>query len=484
MTTYSQTFDYLYDQSFTLDVADVIETQNDYLLIAFKSTYPNFESVFIRISKTGQFISDSIDNTHPGYMTQKIHKYNQNYLLIKSILSGLGSDRIVIQEVDSTLKNQISSYAYSSNSTFDIANARILSNNQLLMVGNSFQQGVGRDAFVYQFNLDTQSDTMINLGNNNPTLDLSSDILMLGGKYYVFKTIGNTSSNCATFNEISRYFADWTHDTTVAICNSISTSTDHHFRFIVSALKISESDFMMAARADYSNSINTIRPEQIGQLHWDTNFVELNASLYGKYDTVAIEANQGISRFSNHPFVFVGGTENYKVNPAGVDTTDSFYTLIKTDLLGNPIWTRYYSNHSYLQLRKVLATSDGGAIMVGSSYDENRSNNSSTEKELWILKVDSNGNMSNSNSIIENKLKPTLLFYPNPVNNILYYKQINSFNDYSFQLYDSKASVVLRSAISNTFGEIDVSQLINGVYFYLLFDNNGLAIQRGKIIKQ
>ena len=62
--------------------------------------------------------------------------------------------------------------------------------------------------------------------------------------------------------------------------------------------------------------------------------------------------------------------------------------LIKTDSLGNSVWSRTYGGSNYDEARSVLQTADRGFIIVG-TYNFNTSNSS-----LYIIKSDSLGNES------------------------------------------------------------------------------------------
>src|SRR5690606_32344278 len=113
-------------------------------------------------------------------------------------------------------------------------------------------------------NLNTLDEQIIEIMETN--FGLASDVFKLGGKYYLFKMISNTTpTNCPTAIEIRRYNSNYTLDTTVAICNSITLNSGYNFYYTATAIKLSDSKFTMVARAHDQNSLS-IRQDDIAHL--------------------------------------------------------------------------------------------------------------------------------------------------------------------------------------------------------------------------
>ena len=70
--------------------------------------------------------------------------------------------------------------------------------------------------------------------------------------------------------------------------------------------------------------------------------------------------------------------------------------ICRKDSLGNLIWSKYYGGSRQDFLRDMFATNDGGYIMLSASYsddgDVGKHYGSSFTMDMWILKLDSNGN--------------------------------------------------------------------------------------------
>lgn len=134
-------------------------------------------------------------------------------------------------------------------------------------------------------------------------------------------------------------------------------------------------------------------------------------------------------------------------------------------------------------LQKILATSDGGALLVGSSYDEKTANG--LEKDAWIVKVDSNGDYQNPASLNESGLLPKedFVFFPNPVNSTLTFRQINRIKKLNLLLFDGIGRLIYDMEVNQSEVQIDLSSHPSGTYIYRLIDDHG-ATTSGKIIKQ
>ncbi len=72
------------------------------------------------------------------------------------------------------------------------------------------------------------------------------------------------------------------------------------------------------------------------------------------------------------------------------------FKIRKEDGTGTILWSKYYGGSGTEFLRDMIKTEDNGYLMFGESYsndgDVGSHYGSSSEKDIWILKVDSNGN--------------------------------------------------------------------------------------------
>ena len=479
----AQTFEYLYNTPVEHVFTDVVELDSSFLFVGAEGRYPTTYPLAVKVSKIGTLLKDTVDYSKFGRHYRSIlKKNNQDLLLVEMNAMNHQPEKIVINSVNERLDSVGLSFEYKDTSEYIIRKSRMVSDSQMVVVGTEINNGT-RIFFALLYNIQKHTAQQFHFQAPLGGLAMVSDVLLLNGKYYFFKTrIRTTPSSCVTGTEIARFNTDLTHDTSVAICNSVSDSIDRNFYHNITAQKISDSTFMMVARADENSSVRY--PDQIGHLIWDTNFTEMSAKLYGKTNnSVTIQAEQSISRFQNDLYVYLGGTENYKINPSGYDTVPGEYFLIKTDLNGDTLWTRYYSNNTYVLMSGVKATSDGGALMYGTSYDYRTANG--FENDVWIVKVDSNGNYQTSTALKEQGAIPAnnFRFFPNPMKEELNFRQLNEQHSYSLKIMDVSGREVSHHLINSSDYRINVSALSAGMYIYYLTDENG-NYASGKLVKK
>lgn len=70
--------------------------------------------------------------------------------------------------------------------------------------------------------------------------------------------------------------------------------------------------------------------------------------------------------------------------------------VFKIDASGNKIWTKLYGGSNNDGVSSIIATKDGGSIIVGTtkSNDGDVSGNHSNDDDMWVLKLDKNGLLS------------------------------------------------------------------------------------------
>lgn len=485
MGVYAQSFDFLYESTPNTFLADVIELDSSYLFIGGNGVGLNAAPLTLLLTKDGSFIKDSIYHSDQESYYEGIHPYNPNSILVIGRYRGYNvssQKKFAIAVVDEELNIIGQYFPLMDSSQYYIFKSKLVSDSQLIVVGEKSQSFNKRNAFAMVYNLNSGIHHFLNVADTTTPIDFAADALKIGGKYYVFKSISRSTPsypNCITYVEVRRFNADFSIDTTVTICNSKTMGNGRHFYYNPTVLKISDSTFMMVARADGNNTI--IQPQQLGHLLWDTNFAELSAELYGKFNEYTVQANRSISRYGNLAHIYLGGTDSYKVNPSGFDTVPSQFLLVKTNLQGDTLWTRHYSNGGYNLMQSVKATSDGGALIFGTSYNHKTANG--FENDIWIVKVDSNGNYLNSTGIEENNLidPDHYVFYPNPLKDQLHFRQLNVQRNYFLKIMDVSGRAFLRKEISGDYN-IDVSGLASGVYIYHLRDVEG-NFASGKLIK-
>lgn len=173
----------------------------------------------------------------------------------------------------------------------------------------------------------------------------------------------------------------------------------------------------------------------------------------------------------------LGGTSNFDYYNPFWSTYDSWLHLVKINPDISPIWEYWYGGDAYYFLYSILATNDGGCIMVGNRYDYETQNQ---ERDIYIVKVDSNGLITWTQEIQINKPESTV--YPNPGTDNLNIK--TSINNADFELINLNGQVLIRHKLDENQSVINTESLKSGIYFYRLRDIKNKTIETGKWIKK
>jgi hypothetical protein len=209
----------------------------------------------------------------------------------------------------------------------------------------------------------------------------------------------------------------------------------------------------------------------------DLEFNELEDDFFGLQDTIDFPANFQSVDYNDNGIIYCGGVANISLYKYPVSDYPSHFVLAQYDSVLNQQWLKYYGGDAYYIMFSLLATSDGGCIMVGHRYDFNANN----KLDLYILKVDANGNAITSTAIpLENEIITNI--YPNPFMD--YFKiETEANKTLSFQLFNATGQLIRQENFYNNLTINDLSMLSKGVYFYTIVDGNRV-LKAGKVLKQ
>jgi hypothetical protein len=165
----------------------------------------------------------------------------------------------------------------------------------------------------------------------------------------------------------------------------------------------------------------------------------------------------------------VHGTLLYCINESGELNWKQFYPL-----------NEELETSRYMGMHQVVATPDKGCVVL---YGVNGYNNKS---DVFVLRVDSLGGVKSFiTDVKEQKLNvSSFILYPNPARNTVNFVAENQ-QDFEVQLYDLQGRKVLSKKAFNTSAlEVNVEALASGVYYYQLLNQQGEAMQQGKVVKE
>jgi len=176
--------------------------------------------------------------------------------------------------------------------------------------------------------------------------------------------------------------------------------------------------------------------------------------------------------------LFLGGTYNFKGTPPPEFYPEQRWIFInKLNPDGSIIWQRFYKGDVNYMTYKVLATTDGGALILSGRYDWN--DPVPYQRDLHILKVDSTGwydGMTTGETQYDQPKQ--ILVYPNPVKDKVTFVT-GFYNNLELSIYNLQGKPVLKQKLPYM-QTIDISALPKGLYVYIITGENGF-IEKGKL---
>ncbi len=118
------------------------------------------------------------------------------------------------------------------------------------------------------------------------------------------------------------------------------------------------------------DDVYIIKTDSIGNLLWSKTFGGTN-----------FDGKSAVKQTSDGGFILAGSTMSY-----GVGQNDVY--LIKIDIFGNLIWSKTFGGNGNEGAAEILITSDGGFILAG-----NTNSYGAGDSDKYIIKTDSLGNL-------------------------------------------------------------------------------------------
>jgi len=119
-------------------------------------------------------------------------------------------------------------------------------------------------------------------------------------------------------------------------------------------------------------------------------------------------------------YVLTGYTNSNDGDFIGMIKGGSDIFLIKLNSSGETVWKKTYGGSEYDWGYSITTTNDGGYVLTGwiGSNDGDFSGLKKGDNDIFVMKLDSNGNLNNTTSINEfSNPITTLSVYPNPISN-------------------------------------------------------------------
>jgi len=221
-----------------------------------------------------------------------------------------------------------------------------------------------------------------------------------------------------------------------------------------------------------------ITANELGILKMDTSFTQLENNMLGSLDTLSYPGYiNNLDTISCKNFYY-GGTFNQDNNLV-LSPNKSWITLAKMDSSLNLLWQKYYGGDLYYGLWALRATSDGGCLLLGSTYDYLTQVN---ERDIIILKVDSAGVIMSNGLTLIDMLHDAIVF-PNPGSDYLVIESGPQIRGAKFRLVNLGGKEVLKSTLTERRTTMDTQSLPQGYYVWQIQYRNKI-VEAGKWIKE
>jgi hypothetical protein len=241
--------------------------------------------------------------------------------------------------------------------------------------------------------------------------------------------------------------------------------TGHDFGYAL--LKEEHSLYLVGSSQSYGNGdfdLLLIKTDTAGQEIWHKN--------YGGDD---YEYGYSLAKsVDNHLYLF-GTSKSY-----GTENTPDYY-LVKTDTLGNEVWSLTIGNTGEDYGYKVIATPDSGCAVVGQS-----SSYGAGDFDMLFVKVSKNGIIQNIVNDIDTLEKTGIVVAPNPAKDHIkfIYNYSENPGQYLVRFYSVKGDLIEELPLENSFANYPIS-FSSGLYIYRVVDKKtDQIVTLGKLIVQ
>ncbi len=429
------------------------------------------QAYIIRIDSTGELIDEIVPDSTLGWsIFFNIFFFNDSlFILGAKTINDTSITQLWYMKLDKNLVKIDEKYlGIPTNSWFSYMNSIIDSDSNIVITGytsrwDTVSPFLNDDVFFYKLSLagDSLNSKFIRSDNK---LSFSFDILeksdQSGYYSYGFK-YSNTPGEGGERFDLSKQF------------DSIDViSVPQDIEYYMSPEWLSDSIIIMSGKG-YSTGIPNyslrVLTTTIENTPIDDNYFIMEGDIPGHPAMY-----QGLSIYDDN--IYVGGTSNFNYANPFYSTRDSWFHLIKVNPDLSPVWEYWYGGDAYYFLYSILATSDGGCLMVGNRYDYEIQDQ---ERDIYVVKVNSDGLIVWTREIEPDKAMFSI--YPNPGRNLIRIKM--PAGEFQFELFGLNGQVQIRQTISPDMNSINTTYLRPAMYFYRILDQRNQIISSGKWIK-
>jgi len=202
-------------------------------------------------------------------------------------------------------------------------------------------------------------------------------------------------------------------------------------------------------------------------------------SILGQHDTIDFAGTVQSMDFLDPNKIFVGGSSNISLLGGAFGQQNSWYALSNFDSSLNLRWTKYYGGDAYYSLQSVVATQDGGAILVGTRYDYPTR---SYKCGIYLVKVNGNGVLTNDDHTYS-QLDHDAIVYPNPGSDYLIIESGPQISGAQFMMTAIDGMQIVSKTLNGRRTTLETQIFQSGTYVWQIIFNDRI-IETGKWIKK
>ena len=209
---------------------------------------------------------------------------------------------------------------------------------------------------------------------------------------------------------------------------------------------------------------NIPTPPHSGNYLYTNDTLSFRDSLQYGIDDVKYSGRKNIA-ITNHKLFFVSHDFFYFVSP--FSPYNNTLGILSTDTSLNKNWLKRIGGDAYYIPGSVLATSDGGCIVMAMRYDQAVPNN---QWDHYIFKIDSTGTLTNISSV---DAEPKVVsVYPNPTSEHLHF-DLKEFDSYIVTINDMSGKQILKQVLTGSKQTVNISMIPIGIYNYVVENKKG-----------
>jgi hypothetical protein len=402
----------------------------------------------LKLSVAGDSIKHVVFKDIDATFSHLVYLSNKHILGVGTCKLDSNHYQVCAIEVDENL-NRIKKRMFGfMNSYPETHQVKKLKDGSFVLLGYTWPSGGNKKITLYNLNSvgDSTSMQVINNGNGQDPSSMS----VLNNEYFI-----SFYDDSLGDNHLMKYNP---------LTNKVDTIIyDYQFRFRYnSSIELSDTSFAVLGRS---------RDQNTGERDLSVDFYKADLTHYftntfGRKDTIEFE-NTTSSITANDSLVFMSGTSNIDFGNLNFSTQNINYIVKCITKKGDKKWLRFYGKTDYNHLDNIIATKDGGCLLLGSRYSATKG--TGQEHDVYVVKVNQDGNTIDA--IYENEVASIpLFFYPNPANTFITFKGTTFSGKCKMGIYNLLGEKVFEENILNldNQNQVELPYLPDGFYMVQL----------------